>query len=246
MKKLLIGLVAILFSGCIKIYQDIPDKDKDTIIVYDTIIVEAKDYSVWDFDGNGYTTVTIGNQVWLGENLKTTHYNDGTPISHVIDRIEWGGLAEGAYCWYDKKSISEYGALYNKYSIYTNKLCPVGWHVPTDNDWIELVDYLGGEYLAGGKLKESGIEYWLEPNLDATNESGFSALPAGALFSLNYTWPFLYQNKETYYWTSTIPTDRYNSSTMIQLNYNSSYVNFYKNAYIDNYGLSVRCIKNSI
>lgn len=135
-----------------------------------------------DADGNYYDVVEIGDQVWMAENLKTTKYNDGISIQNVTGRDEWYSLSTPAYCWYDNNEAAYkdvYGALYNWYTVETGKLCPAGWHVPSDEEWTVLFDYLGGTDIAGGKLKETGTEYWDSPNAGATNESGFSALPGG-------------------------------------------------------------------
>jgi uncharacterized protein (TIGR02145 family) len=134
-----------------------------------------------DVDGNIYHTVTIGTQIWLAEDLKTTRYNDSTPIPLVTDTVEWGSLHSGAYCWAnnDESYKTIYGALYNWYTTNTGKLCPLGWHVSSDSDWETLIDYCGGWEVAGGKLKEAGTAHWEATNLGATNEFGFTALPAG-------------------------------------------------------------------
>jgi uncharacterized protein (TIGR02145 family) len=133
-----------------------------------------------DMDGNEYKTIEIGNQTWMAENLRTTKYNDGSSVPAVNDNSTWFNLTTDAYCWYDnditKKEI--YGALYNWYAVNRGNLCPAGWHVPTDQEWTVLSAYLGGESVAGGKLKETGTAHW-NPNTGATNESGFTALPGG-------------------------------------------------------------------
>jgi uncharacterized protein (TIGR02145 family) len=136
--------------------------------------------SVTDIDGNTYNTVTIGTQVWMAENLKTIKFNDGTAISNVTDGAAWLGLTTPAYSWYNNDIANKdiYGALYNWYTVKTNKLCPSGWHVPSDAEWTVLTTYLGGAS-AGGKLKETGTTHWLTPNAGATNETGFTALPGG-------------------------------------------------------------------
>jgi len=135
--------------------------------------------SITDKDGNVYTSVTIGSQVWMVENLKTTKYNDGTAIPNVTDNTAWAHLTTGAYCWYnnDISNKTSYGALYNWYTVNTGKLCPTGWHVPSGAEWTTLVDYLGGWEINGGKLKEAGTTHWQSPNLGATNETGFTGLP---------------------------------------------------------------------
>lgn len=132
-----------------------------------------------DIDGNEYGTVIIGGQVWMKANLRTTRYNDGTEIPNVISNSEWSNLSSGAYCWYenDISNKTPYGALYNWYSVKTGKLCPKGWHVPSNQEWTDLSYELGGPEIAGGKLKAIGK--WAEPNVGATNETGFSAFPGG-------------------------------------------------------------------
>jgi uncharacterized protein (TIGR02145 family) len=138
-----------------------------------------------DQDGNTYKTVTIGTQTWMAENLRTTKYNDGTAIPNITDADEWKReiLSKGAYCNYDNTTstdtIATYGRLYNYYAVSTGKLAPKGWHVPTDAEWTQLTDYLGGKSVAGGKLKETGTTHWHSPNEGATNETGFTALPGG-------------------------------------------------------------------
>jgi uncharacterized protein (TIGR02145 family) len=136
---------------------------------------------VTDIDGNVYHTVTIGTQVWMVENLKTTKYNDGTSIPNITDNEAWAGLTTHGYCWYNNDAVykNTYGALYNWYSVNTGKLAPTGWHVPSDAEWIILANYLDGVTIAGSKLKEMGTLHWHTPNTDATNGSGFTALPGG-------------------------------------------------------------------
>ncbi|TVQ92678.1 MAG: hypothetical protein EA393_03270 [Bacteroidetes bacterium] len=136
-----------------------------------------------DADGNTYKTVTIGTQTWMAENLRTTKYNDGSPIPNVTDRDEWEYLSTGAYCNYDNSNdaaiIRTFGRLYNWHALNTGKIAPNGWRVPTDDDWDILIDYLGGPDIAGGKLKEAGTKHWRTPNTGADNETGFTALPGG-------------------------------------------------------------------
>lgn len=142
--------------------------------------------SVTDIDGNVYPTVIIGNQTWMAENLKTTHYRDGTPIDNPTSNSDWQSNESGAYAWYDNDITwkDSYGALYNWYAVNNTKgLCPEGWVVPSHVEWIALTEeYLGGYFVAGGKLKSTRTEpdshpRWDLPNAGATNETGFSALP---------------------------------------------------------------------
>lgn len=134
-----------------------------------------------DIDGNTYRTVTIGTQTWMAENLKVSTYNDGTAIPNVTGNTAWSTLTSGALCDFENTPPNSdiYGKLYNWYAVNTNKLGPTGWHIPTDAEWTELTDYLVGETVAGGKLKEIGATHWFTPNVGATNETGFTALPGG-------------------------------------------------------------------
>ena len=134
-----------------------------------------------DIDGNIYHTVKIGTQTWMLENLKTTKYSDGTTIPVLRENKLWINDGIGACCYYnnDTANLKVYGLLYNALAILNpRKLAPKGWHIPSDKEWQTLIDYLGGEKVAGGKLKEKGNKHWKE-NIDATNKSGFTALPAG-------------------------------------------------------------------
>ncbi len=159
--------------------------------------------TITDTDGNTYTIVTIGNQVWMRENLKTTKYSDGTAIPDITGNSAWAGLSTPAYCWYnnDQNTYGNvYGALYNWYAVNTGKLCPTGWHVPADAEWTTLTDYLGGASVAGGKLKEADTAHWRSPNTGATNSSGFTALPGGYRVSNG---SFLNIGDCGYWWGST-------------------------------------------
>jgi uncharacterized protein (TIGR02145 family) len=126
----------------------------------------------------------------MAENLKTTKFNDGLSISLVTDATAWIILSTPGYCWYHNNAAAyrvAYGALYNWYAVNTGKLCPIEWHVPSNEEWIILISYMGGESVAGSKLKESGIAHWHNPNTDTTNETGFTALPGGErTFSGNF------------------------------------------------------------
>ncbi len=141
---------------------------------------------VYDFDGNGYDTVHIGTQVWLAENFKCTHYSNGLPIPLLGDSASWVDATAGGYGIYtydDSSTIADYGLYYNWYAgTDPNGLAPVGWHVPTLQDWQTLkafVDSAYGSPEAGGQaLKEPGTDHW-NTDLGATNATGFNALPAG-------------------------------------------------------------------
>jgi uncharacterized protein (TIGR02145 family) len=194
---------------------------------------------VYDMDGNIYNMVTIGSQTWIAENLKTTRLNDGTLIPLTQSESEWSTLASSGYCWYNNDITNKtvYGALYNWYTVNTGKLCPSGWHVPTDSEWSILTDFLGGLGYAGGKLKEAGTVHWNFPNEGATNESNFTALPGG---SRNLAGQFCCMGNGGAWWSSTeySPQDAY----VRDLGY--SYSDVKRGNFEKNYGISVRCIKN--
>lgn len=192
-----------------------------------------------DIDGNSYHVIRIGTQLWMKENLKTTSLNDGTDIAQVTSGATWSNLTTPGYCWYNNNEVpykATYGALYNWYTVNTGKLCPAGWHVSTDDEWITLENYLGGASPAGGKLKETGTAHWLSPNTGATNESEFTALPGG--WRLN-TGTFESISAYGYWWTSTeLSPDAWYRRIW---NQDDKTFRDYKD---EKSGMSVRCIKN--
>ena len=142
------------------------------------------DNSIKDADGNVYTSVTIGTQVWMKENLKTTKYRNGDLIGTTSPAtLDISLESTYKYQWAyngDESNVNTYGRLYNCYAVTdTRNVCPVGWHVPTDAEWTTLTTYLGGENVAGGKLKEAGFTHRQSPNEGASNSSGFTAFPSG-------------------------------------------------------------------
>jgi uncharacterized protein (TIGR02145 family) len=224
--------------------------------IYSTVIIDVPTESkiitfnfitCTDEDRNNYPIVKLGTQIWMAENLKTTKYNDGTAIPNVTDGSEWAGLTTPAYCWYNNNIGNKdlYGALYNWYVVKTGKLCPSGWHVPTDAEWHQLVLSLDPDAalsvaeseIAGNKLKEEGTTHWASPNTGATNETGFTALPGGnrrydGLYSGptgNGTWRTASEYDSTRVWY------RY-------MFYHSGYV--YRNITNKQAGYSVRCIRD--
>ena len=145
---------------------------------------DEKGTTATDKDGNVYKTVTIGTQVWMAENLKTTKYSNGNLIGTTIPAtLDVHLESSPKYQWvYDgnESNVSTYGRLYTWYAVTDSRnVCPTGWHLPNNAEWTTLTTYLGGESVAGGKLKETGTTHWLSPNTGATNESGYSALPGG-------------------------------------------------------------------
>ncbi len=193
-----------------------------------------------DIDGNVYHTIIIGTQVWMLENLKTTKYRDGTIIPNVTDNAEWIDLTTGAYSNYDNTPSNSaiYGKLYNWYAVSSAlNIAPVGWHVPTDKEWITLSNYLGGELIAGGKLKENGTQHWNIPNTTATNESGFTALPGGSRIGIISFEGVGYKGS---WWSAT----EYNDRTAWDWYLVNSYEIVYRENSLKSDGCSVRCIKD--
>jgi uncharacterized protein (TIGR02145 family) len=197
--------------------------------------------TVTDVDGNVYHTVTIHDQTWMVENIKTTHLNDGTtPIPNVTDPVEWTGKTTLAYCWYNniESNKDTYGALYNWYAVNNNKLCPKGWHVPSKDEWNTLISNLGGDStLVGGYLKEAGTAHWIAPNTGADNSSGFTALPGGSCYHSNGS--FYYNGKYGWYWSSTATSTT--QAWHVYMNYNTKSIFRITGSLKD--GFSVRCIK---
>ena len=189
--------------------------------------------------------VQICNQIWMGCNLDVDTYRNGDTIPEVSDPIQWNNLTTGAWCYYnnDPANGAIFGKLYNWYAVNDPRcLAPDGYHIPTDAEWTELSDCLGGENEAGGKLKskgtiEDGDGLWISPNTGATNSSGFSALPGG--FRYDYG-SFNYFNYYGYWWSNTVddtlnPWYRY-------MYYYVTYI--YRNSNNKGLGLSVRCVRD--
>lgn len=189
-----------------------------------------------DINGNIYKTVQIGSQTWMAENLRTTKYKDGKDIPYYPGISYWGGLTSDAYSWYNNDSIV-YGCLYNWYAVNTGKLCPTGWHVPTDFEWAQLTSFLGGEAVAGYKLKEKGTDHWPDPNSNATNETGFTALPGGYR---SYFGAFMNITNRGYWWSATQSSA--NDAFCRSLRY--SYDNIDKSASHKKSGFYIRCVKD--
>jgi uncharacterized protein (TIGR02145 family) len=193
------------------------------------------------FDGYTYSSIILGNgQEWMAENLRTTSYANGDPIPNVTDNTQWSTLTTGGWAHYynDSQNENPYGKLYNWYTVADPRnVCPTGWHVPTDAEYTLLTDYLGGEPVAGGKMKSTGTQYWLSPNTDATNESGFSGLPGakrgdvGGFFTIGDTGNW---------WSSS----EFNLGSAWYRYLYYSYGNVNRTVYDKNTGFSVRCLRD--
>lgn len=163
---------------------------------------------VKDIDSNIYHVVKVGTQYWLRENLRVTHYRNGDDIPNVPGDTPWKTLTTGAYCIYDNQVPNDttFGNLYNWHALSDSRgLCPADWHVPSDAEWTTMGDFLGGNSVAGGKLKstgtiEGGTGLWYAPNTDATNSRGFTGLPGG--YRINYG-TFYSLSNVGYFWSST-------------------------------------------
>lgn len=199
--------------------------------------------SVTDQDGHTYSTTKIRDQAWMGQNLDVSHFRNGDPIPEVTTDEEWekAGLErKPAWCYYEGNAEQgkTYGKLYNWYAVHDSRgLAPKGWHIPTEQEWMELSKSLGGDELAGKKLKEKGTAHWKSPDQGATNESGFSALPGG----LNYSFgTFVDMGITGYWWTSTANGEE--TAILYSLSYKDSVLtNLFLNKGV---GISVRCVKD--
>ena len=199
--------------------------------------------SITDVDGNVYTLVEIGNQCWFGENLKTTKFDDGSEIPYVTNQTAWNSATTPARRYPNNSDVTlgnAIGLLYNWYTVEDQRLlCPVGWHVPSDTEFVELVNYLGGELVAGGKLKMAGTEYWQSPNTGATNSIGFNGLPGGAIRPLDgFVWTF----QNGFWWTTSLSDEAQPDPIWWRVYYNSGEMFTGNNS--RQWGMSVRCIKD--
>ncbi len=203
-----------------------------------------------DNDGNHYAVVPIGTQIWMAENLKSTTYNDGTSIDYW-QTGSWSS-ANPAFTWYNDTPftgdstgcINAYGLLYNWYAVDSvsngNKnICPAGWHIPTDSEWLTLQNFSGGQLTAGGNLKETGTSHWVTPNTGASNESGFTALPTGYRL---WNGTFLNNGYYSYWWSRTPDISNPNFAWYFGCYYDNS--SFDANSYDKKSAFAVRCIRD--
>jgi len=195
-----------------------------------------------DIDGNSYLTIQIAGKEWMTENLKTTRYNDGTPIPYVEANEDWFLLSTPGYSWYMNNEASgraTYGAMYNWFTVATGKLCPVGWHVPDSLEYAQLINHQGGSNIAGTRLKEKGGVHWLYANT-ATNSSGFTALPGGQRSNAGV---YLFQGVIGYLWSSTPDLLRPTQSHFVIM-YSTEPVGEASYSTSMQMGLNVRCVRD--
>jgi uncharacterized protein (TIGR02145 family) len=220
---------------------------------------------VSDFDGNLYKTVQIGNQCWMRENMKTKHYSNGDTLVDGTG-VGYYDPFDATKYWFDYANNPDISAVFGRLYTWTatmngihgpnfsmiQGICPTGWHVPTDGEWQTLEIFLGMSpyeaaqwewrgYDEGGKLKESGINHWLFPNIRATNESGFTALPGGAHSNEGFSFYLQYAG----YWWAATPYEydpQYNAIYNRVLTFEISSI--YRDTINRGMALSVRCMKN--
>ena len=230
MKKILLFIISLLLlQSCSSSSSDNNSNNNNNAIVS-------------DIDGNVYQTVTICNQTWTKSNLNVSHYRNGDVIPQVTDPTAWANLTTGAWCYYEDTSYPNgilngvtYGKLYNWYAVNDPRgMAPAGYHIPSDTEWTTLTTCLGGENVAGGKLKQTGTQYWLDPNTGATNESGFSALPGGSRNSMGDMGDY------GCWWTSS----QYSTNNAIYRCIKSNSASLFSNNTLKQLGFSVRCVKD--
>jgi len=205
-----------------------------------------------DIDGNVYTEIKIGKQVWMVENLRTTKFNDGSSIANITSEEQWNDASRPGYCWCDNDidNKNTYGALYNWYAVESGILCPKGWHVPSDDEWKQLEMYLGMNQEAaddfgsrgtdeGGKLKETGTRHWQADNIDAFDTYGFTALPGGCRYDDgSFTTIGVYG----YWWSST--ESKYGKDKALERGLVHFDSTVFRSRSSKGYGFSVRCLRD--
>ena len=208
--------------------------------------------NVTDIDGNTYQSISNCGLTFTKQNLNVSMYSDGTPIPQVTDPTQWVNLTIGAWCYQSNSTAfgTTYGKLYNWYAVagiydavsaanpaLRKKLAPIGWHVPSDSEWTQLTDCLGGESVAGGKMRSTGTSLWPNQNAGATNESGFTGLPGGYRFGANSG---LFESSAGLWWSSS----ESNTTTAWNRMLFSGSSSALRDRYSKKDGLSVRCVKD--
>ena len=219
----------------------------DSIVFYDPISIKFNDSILTDASGNTYTSVKIGTQEWMAENLRATKYSDGTVIPNVTDSAQWVSLTTGAWCHYnnDSQYDSVYGKLYNWYTVETGKLCPSGWHVPADADWTALDDYLAANGHSGTepealKATSGWGDHWY---YNGTDDYGWNALPGGMFVKHPYR-SFDGLGRDGFWWSSS-QYDYITTSTYAFARVITAYNQYFFSAWEKERGHSIRCIKSA-
>ena len=258
-------LFAICMESCTKIeYIIVEKKTTDTLIVFvsdsskviaDTPVFDVIIDTIIDVNEDPFEAITdtiflndtlpsikIGNQTWASVNLDLDHFNDGSPIKHGYLNQDWDQNEPAYSYWLNDSSLNNvYGKLYNWYAVETGKLCPVGWRVPTVDDFKQLESFLGID-TACGKLKEKGYAHWMLPNAYATDDYGFRALPGQLRWYNGHFWPInAYTDQRCVFWTSSIDNEA-DLPIYVGLYNAHATLTYYRHS--RNNGYSVRCIKN--
>jgi uncharacterized protein (TIGR02145 family) len=211
------------------------------LITFSLLVFKIQAQIISDIDGNAYNTITIGSQVWMQENLRTTHLNNGQEIPTTTLTVN--NDSTSIYHWaYDDDSvnINTYGRLYTWFTVNTNTLCPLGWHVPDYDEWIILGNFLGGDSIAGAKMKEVGTEHWSSTDVSVNNISNFTGLPGG--FRGN-PYGFINLNTLGSFWSATLwSSDAFPRGYIFNLKSTNSILE--ESIAVGNCGLSVRCMKD--
>jgi uncharacterized protein (TIGR02145 family) len=197
---------------------------------------------VADVEGNIYKTIHVDNKWWMAQNLATTLFNDGDSIPYVVSDSEWDTIDKSAYCWSenDQDLYGEiFGGLYNWHAVASEKLCPEGWHVPSDSEWSSFIEFIGGMNSAGKKLREVGLTHWTSSESKATNEFGFTAIPGGYRSESGSYWDI---GSYAYWWTSTEDTVLTDWAIYWHIPYGDSTIR--KKIREFRNGFSVRCVKD--
>lgn len=210
---------------------------------YSNEIIIPLNLTVTDISGNVYPIVTIGNQTWMQKNLNVDRYRNGDIIPQVTDGGQWENLTTGAWCYYANIDANgtTYGKLYNWYAVNDPRgLAPQGYHIPTDGEWTNLSNYLGGESAAGDKMKAT-TGWTPYSGITNTNSSGFTALPGGWRQTNTYPFGVVFNgiNTQGFFWSSQLINT---AVWMRKLDFYYSDLN--KSTVLKNYGLSVRCVKD--
>lgn len=218
------------------------------ILIFTTYCKKNNAHSLTDIEGHVYRTVIIGKYEWMAENLKTTKYNDGEKIPNIVSNSIWKSLNSGAFTWYynDINNADTFGILYNWYAVNTGKLCPCGWHVPSDEEWKYLEGYVDMKYGIGNPiwdneglrgynagLRLKTISGW-RVGINGTDNFGFSGIPGGEYLS-----KFIGKGSSGFWWTST----ENDSSTAWYRNLTYSFAEVSRNYHPKKIGFSVRCIR---
>ncbi len=194
--------------------------------------------TVQDIEGNAYTVIEIGDQAWMGRNLQVTKFRNGTDIPLITEDSRWEDLTTPAYSFYNNANGNSYGPLYNGYVIMTDEICPEGWHIPTESDWTLLFETAGGKEVAGGKLKEARTLHWSMPNVGATDEFRFTALPGG----LRYIDGSFRNGGDIGYWYTAPKDSSSEDLPAVAMTYDGEEASFTGGPL--NNGASIRCVRD--